>query len=331
MRTLLALIATLFTGLTATAPAVPAQEVGTRSEPQQGGAVKPSTEKPLTFDVVSVRPVGPISQGGGRKGGGGGPTGPGTADPGRIHYNAIRLEDLLITAFNVKEFQIVGPDWLKGGWTDSSTRFRIDATLPPDTTREQLLVMLQNMLAERFKLMLHRETRELPKYSLVLGKNGPKLKESAEVPLPKDGAQGGQHGGRRTGSNDAYGFPNWRMPPEGGTWRFFINGRGRIGGERATTQALTNDLADHLRSPVTDDTGLKRKYDFVLAFSLPGWSGPAADLPGGVGTPTSTEAPEPLPDVFGAIQSQLGLKLEPKKGPVEVIVIDHIEKNPTEN
>src|SRR5579863_1961855 len=106
-------------------------------------------QKPLTFDVASVKPFSPASAGGGRKGGGG-RTGPGTADPGRIHYGAIRLKDLVINAYGVKDFQIVGPDWLNDD--SETTRFTIDATMPPDTTKEQLRLMLQSLLADRFKL-----------------------------------------------------------------------------------------------------------------------------------------------------------------------------------
>jgi uncharacterized protein (TIGR03435 family) len=121
--------------------------------------------KPLTFDVASVKPLSPPPAGSGR-GGGGGPTGPGTADPGRIHYAAIRLKDLVINAYNVKEFQIVGPGWLDK--TDETTRFTVDATMAPETTKEQLRVMLQYLLAERFGLTIHRETRDVPKYSLTV-------------------------------------------------------------------------------------------------------------------------------------------------------------------
>src|SRR5215471_16954916 len=100
--------------------------------------------------------------------------------------------------------KIIGPGWLDG--TDDTTRFAIDATMPPSTTKEQLRVMLQNLLAERFKFAFHLETREHPKYSLVAGKNGPKMKESAgstasqdDPPLPP--------GGRSTRTIDPYGFP----------------------------------------------------------------------------------------------------------------------------
>src|SRR5262249_11017082 len=141
----------------------PITYVAAAARPQR--AAPPSTEKPLTFDVASVKRFTPSTPPPGRKSGrGGAATGPGTSDPGRIHYAAIRLKDLVIEAYSVKDFQIVGPGWLES--TDETTRFAIDATMPPTTTKEQLRAMLQGLLAERFKLTVHRETRERPKYSL---------------------------------------------------------------------------------------------------------------------------------------------------------------------
>jgi uncharacterized protein (TIGR03435 family) len=207
----------------------------------------------------------------------------------------------------------------------------IDATMPPATTKEQMRLMLQSLLAERFKLALHRESRERLKYSLTVAKNGPKMKESAKPAPPKEGDPVLPPGGRGR-SIDAYGFPIWQEPPEGGTWRFFLNGRGRLGGQRATMLDLANELTTwQLRTPVTDDTGLHGKYDFILTFSVPEWNGQTIEMPDGLGRLDPSVASEPLLNLFGAMQSQLGLKLEPKKGPVEVLVIDHIERTPTAN
>jgi uncharacterized protein (TIGR03435 family) len=238
------------------------------------------------------------------------------------------MKDLVINAYNVKDFQVVGPGLLEG--SDETTRFTVDATMPPDTTKEQFRVMLQNLLAERFKLTIHREARDLPKYSLTVAKNGPKMKESAEYHAPKDDAPPPPPGIRRPESYDMYGFPPVHMPPQGGTWSWLINGRCRLGGERATMQDFVNALMkSHLRSLATDDTGLKTKYEFVLTYSRPRIEEPPGDMPEWVANPP--ELAEPLPDLFEAVQSQLGLKLEAKKGPAEVVVIDHIEKKPTEN
>jgi uncharacterized protein (TIGR03435 family) len=298
------------------------------ARPQSAATTAQTPDKTLTFEVASVKPVTPPPANGGGRKGGRGPSGPGTADPERLHYTAIRLKDLVMSAYNVKDYQIVGPPWLES--TDETTRFVIDAKLPPGTTKEQLRVMLQNLLAERFKLATHRETRERAKYSLTVAKNGPKMKEAAPY-VPPPGGETIPRGGRGR-SIDAYGFPVWQEPPEGGTWRFFINGRARLGAQRATMKDLADELTTwQLRTPVTDDTGLTAKYDFVLTFSVPDWHGQTVELPDGMGRLDPSVASEPLPDLFAAMQSQLGLKLEPKKGPVDVIVIDQIERAPTAN
>jgi uncharacterized protein (TIGR03435 family) len=115
-------------------------------------------------------------------------------------------------------------------------------------------------------------------------------------------------------------------------------GRARMFGRQKTMQELAERLTGLMSRPVTDATALKAKYDFTLTYSpegMNGLMGPMPPPPGGAGAggpPVAglSEA-EPLPDVFGAVQAQLGLRLEPKKGPIELIVIDHVEKTPTEN
>src|ERR1017187_586637 len=125
------------------------------------------------FDVASVKPAAPIA----------GNTirvmmrgGPGSSDPGQITYTNVSLKNVLMNAYGVKDFQISGPGWL------DSERYDIVAKVPRGATKEQSKVMMQNLLAERFKLALHREKKDLPMYALVVGKNGPKLTESVEDP-----------------------------------------------------------------------------------------------------------------------------------------------------
>ena len=119
-----------------------------------------------------------------------------------------------------------------------------------------------------------------------------------------------------------------------------MNGRARFIAQQQTMQDLAARLTNQLSRTVTDATALKAKYDFTLTFSPEGMNGPMGPLPppppvpgGGEESRKAAALPEaePLLDIFGAIQAQLGLRLEPKKGPVELIVIDHVEKTPTEN
>jgi uncharacterized protein (TIGR03435 family) len=136
-----------------------------------------ASEKPLTFDVESVKPaMAPdgvtVSGGSIMAPRGSGITiprntgGPGTDDPGRIHYPLISLEDLMHRAYS-SYFEIVGPDWLKNDLV------QVDATMPPDTTKEQFQEMLRNLIAERFQLKYHDEAKQVTGYALVRLRTAP--------------------------------------------------------------------------------------------------------------------------------------------------------------
>src|ERR1039457_569540 len=171
-------------------------------------ALAQTAENSPSFEVASVKPAAPITGNAIRvmmRGG------PGSPDPGQITYNNVTLKNVLMTAYGVKSFQISGPGWL------DSERFDIVAKLPRGSTKEQFMVMLQNLLEERFKLTLYREKKDLPMYAMVVGKNGPKMKESVEEPAPKEGdapklggpaADGGlPEGGMRKLTMGKDGFP----------------------------------------------------------------------------------------------------------------------------
>jgi uncharacterized protein (TIGR03435 family) len=307
-----------------------------------------TTEKHLTFDVASIKPATPPTpmMGPGGRGmimGKMGPTGgPGTKDPGRITYPMTTVKNLLMIAYDVKSYQISGPPTL------DSERFEIQATMPPDTSKEDFKIMLQNLLAERFLLKLHRETKELPMYSLVVGKKGIKMKESAEAPPPDPNAPPPQMPtGPFQPKMGPDGFPILPMPGggRGGISQIMMPNRARMVGQSQTMQDLVNRLTGMLDRPVTDETGLTAKYDFTLTYSPEGLNsgmvmmgGPPLPPPppsgGGAvsgGGPANTPEVETPPDLFTAIQAQLGLKLDAKKGPVQMLIIDHVEKAPTEN
>ena len=144
-----------------------------------------STGNPPSFEVASVKPAAPMTDGRIRVMTRGGP---GTPDPGQITYSNVSIKNVMTTAYNVKGYQISGPDWL------DSLRFDITAKVPPGTTKEQFQLMLQNLLAERFKLTLHHQSKDLPIYALVVAKGGPKLKESVDD--PNAATPGGPNAGR---------------------------------------------------------------------------------------------------------------------------------------
>jgi uncharacterized protein (TIGR03435 family) len=240
--------------------------------------------------------------------------GPGTGDPTRIHYPRVAMDFVLLKAYDIDNFQLVGPDWIGAGFD----RFDIDATIPANSTPEQFRSMLRNLLAERFKLTAHRETRELAGYALVVAKNGPRFKEAAPVAAkPHDGAPDTSRPGP-----DGY-FP---APDRPGIFFQLAGMRAaRSTFREVTMQTLVDTLQNQLKRPVNDATGLTAKYDFVLDYSIEGLNLGSGRMLVGPGDS------EPQPDLAGALQSQLGLRLEAKKVSVSMVVIDHIEKSPTEN
>jgi uncharacterized protein (TIGR03435 family) len=262
-----------------------------------------TADSPLNFDAASVKPAASAELGGGggralrtKTGRDSDAGGPGTLDPGRIHYPRVTLKDLLTRAYDVNDYQIAGPGWL------DTERFAIEATMPPDTTKQQFRVMLQNLLVERFKMTIHRETKELPVYSLVVGRNGPKMNGS--VPATIKGPGGVPLSELKTIVHLTLAA---KLPP---SYRWV--------GSQATMSDLAQDLTHELHRPVTDATALEAKYNFTLNFSRDALASDA-----------NVEA-EPLSNIFSALQS-IGLKLEQKRAPVEVIVVDHAEKTPVGN
>jgi uncharacterized protein (TIGR03435 family) len=301
-----------------------------------------------TFEAASIKPAAPQTGPGMRvmmRGG------PGSPDPGQITYSNVSLKNVVMTAYGIKGYQISGPKWL------DSERFDIVAKIAMGATKEQFQMMLQNLLAERFKLAVHRETKELPIYALVVGKGGPKLKEtvddgttaqggaagpggpsaSAPPPPPPPGGDGAGPVRMKVGAD---GMP--QLPPgvgKNGLMMMMMNGRLRMVGNGQPVSALTGMLADQLGRPVVDTTELKAKYDFTLDFTPENMAGPMGMMPPapphdggpGGGGPVASAPDSGAPSIFTALQEQMGLKLEQRKGPIELLVIDRMEKVPTEN
>jgi uncharacterized protein (TIGR03435 family) len=303
-----------------------------------------------TFEVASVKPAPPPTAGMMRvmmRGG------PGSADPGQITYSNVSLKQIMTNAYGVRGYQISGPKWL------DSERFDIVAKIPKGATKETFQLMLQNLLAERFKLALHRETKELPIYALVVGKGGAKLKETVD-----DGA-GAQGGAASQGGPSAAAPPPPPPPPPGsdgavpmrlkmgadgmpqlppgvgknGLMMMMMNGRMRMVGNGQPISALIEMLGNQMGRPVVDATELKAKYDMTLDFTPENLNGPMGMMPPppphdggpGGGGPIASAPDNAGPSIFTALQEQMGLKLEQKKGPVDLLVIDRLEKVPTEN
>jgi uncharacterized protein (TIGR03435 family) len=203
----------------------------------------------------------------------------------------------------------------------------VDAVMPPETTKEQLRLMLRNLLVDRFKLVAHRETKEVSGYSLVVAKTGLKLKEStgdslsvSALPVP---ARNFDELAARLGPD---GFPqeaSWSPSAiEQGMSMYSSPVGWKVSFHRKTMRDLADYLWERMHTPVTDATALTPKYDFSLTY-LPD----EASLPSG---PLADRYP-PAPNLFKALESQLGLRLEKGKIAVEMLIVDHIEKTPTEN
>jgi uncharacterized protein (TIGR03435 family) len=238
--------------------------------------------------------------------------GPGTQDPGRINWRNVSLTNLLVLAYEVRSYEISGPGWMNG------TRFDIAATLGEGVSKQVLDLMLQNLLAERFKLKLRREPRESVVYSLVVGKNGPKMKESAEEPAPAAGTAATASPTARM-QQDEDGFPVF--PDRRGTYITGLPGRMRMRASHETLAHFATVLSGQLGHPVADATGLQGRYDFAVTYA------PSTTSPDISGAMPEAAAD---PDIVGAMQ-QIGLRLEQKRGMIEMLVIDHLEKVPTEN
>jgi uncharacterized protein (TIGR03435 family) len=184
--------------------------------------------------------------------------------------------------------------------------------LSPEESKLAQQHMLQALLADRCKFAFHRESRDLPIYSLVIAKNGPKLQEAKPVATPPADAPPADFGGR--GSRGGRGG-------RGGAG-IMIRGRGGpLVGQSIPIANLVEVLSMMMGRTVVDKTGLTGKYDFTLQWTPDDAQAPSS-FPPGAGQP-----PDPAgASLFTAIQEQLGLKLEAGKGPVEIIVIDHVER-----
>jgi bla regulator protein blaR1 len=227
------------------------------------------------------------------------------------------VQMLIRIAYGIEENQISGaPGWVGSekyeveAKMDQATADKVRKLGAPPQAEPVRQHMLQVLLADRLKLTTHRETKELPIYSLVVAKGGSKLHEAKPGDTYPNGIKG----------------PDGRPVPPGS--HFMRMGRGEL-----TAQGLGMDDIAHLLTrqtgrTVVDNTGLKGNYDFTLHWT-PDQIAPTPNGPGSAGPDSSTSS-ESGPSIFTAIQEQLGLKLESQKGPVEILVIDHVER-PSEN
>lgn len=263
-------------------------------------ATAAAQERPASFEAATVKPVAP----------GFGPMavrmrgGPRSNDPGRFTATNVTLLALLLRAFDVPSYRIAAPSWL------SADRFEVVATIPPSASESDFRAMLRNLLAERFRLETHWELRQSPVYVLTLDRGRPKLKEFSPDPQGTDGSRG-------MPPLDARGFP---VIPAGqpGVWKNFNGSHFLIQAHGVSASELARMLEEDLSRPVIDETSLAGSYNFILEYAPPQpRSAPAED-------------DEPALSLFSAVK-QLGLKLQSRKSPIQMLVVDRLERRPVEN
>jgi uncharacterized protein (TIGR03435 family) len=228
-------------------------------------------QTPPAFEAASVKPN--VNHQVNREGR---PVGFINPSPGSLHVQNSTLSQCIQWAYNLSQYQVSGPSWME------SERFDIDAKAAGPAPNQQLRLMLQTLLKDRFKLTFHRQSTELPGYALVVANGGSKLRESV-----------------------AEGDPVMKM-----------NGP-IMTAERMSMARFAEIQTQPLRSPVVDMTGLNGRYDFTVDIS-------------------KYVTPDTAPDdmiaaLLTMVQQELGLRLDARKLPLDILVVDHAEKTPVEN
>jgi len=303
-------------------------------------AISPDAAK-RQFDVASVKPGGPIvlpysgnpfALAGGL----------GSNDPGRVTAAHITLSTLILRAYSLDSDELKGPPWLSSA---ENGGYAISATMPPSTRPDEFCGMLRNLIAGRFHLTFHYEKQPRPGYELTVMPGGPKFHEFVPGPTPSGEASGSSSVADRLAEIrarglDANGFPNL-LPSQPTAWATQNSATG------ATKESFRNNIpafarnlagiidqenrapAGSPRTRVIDKTGLAGVYDIRFEYAgIPFLLG----APGNAPAPAVSDPVDAGPNIFSAVQKQLGLKLT-KVGDVQVnvMIVDHIDQKPTEN
>ncbi len=275
-------------------------------------------------------------------------------DAGRLDIRSIPLRDVIVAAYRIKSYQLEGPDWMRGVMVD------ISAKLPAGSNDDQIPEMLQALLAERFGLKVHHETKDEPVYFLTAAKSGLKMKEALQeegkTPARKPDPKAPDFGmmGRMSNSTMS-GDPMRGMVitgPNGDVTKVSMTGAGiHLEASKMDMATLADQLTQFLDRPVIDKTSLTGNYDVPLDLSMEdmmnmmkkqgfpggggpppgarGGFGPSGGFPGGGGFPAG-DGDGGDSTVMQSLQ-KLGLKLDSAKAPGDLVVIDQLEKSPTEN
>lgn len=242
-------------------------------------------------------------------------------DGSLVRFNYLSVLACMRIAYEMKPYQFIGPEWTL---TD---RFNIVAKIPAGTNEDQVRVMLQNLLRDRFRMTVHREKRKFPVYAMTLGKGGLKLKETAPdaaVDVPKSSLDV-----KATGSADG-------VFADLGNGAYFTFADNRLIGHKLPMWRVADLLSNFMDKPVIDMTGLSSSTNYDLSLEITTDDYRTMQIRGalksGISLPPEAAQLADLPtDSLSAALEAAGLKLESRKAPQDVIVIDHADKTPTEN
>lgn len=267
-----------------------------------------------------------------------------SVDGAQVNLGLVSLSDLIVLAYDIKPYQLQGPDWM------SQQRFAIQAKLPEGATEKQVPDMMKALLADRFKLTVHHDKKDASIYALIVGKDGPKLIEAssapeADLPDTPNTVSVDTGKGQMKMVQDRKGGMAIQGGGTEGTVRVSTGPNGiHMEMTRVTIPRLVETLSQMVDKPILDMTGLKGTYQFAMdlpmeemlalarkSMSAAGIQLPGPGIPVSVGTGVADAASTPGgAGVFQAVE-KLGLKLDSRKAPIDLIVVDLLEKNPTDN
>jgi len=242
-------------------------------------------------------------------------------DGAQVRFTSLALRDLLRMAYRVKTYQVEGPEWIV------SDRYDISAKLPDGAKRDQVPDMLQNLLRERFQITSHLTKKEFPVLGLVVAKNGLKVKQSAPDPESDAAAAAATNieaSGSAAGVSVSFG--------KGAYYKFADN---KFEFKHVTMAQVADSLARYEADPVLDMTNSPGYYDFVLSLSQEDYYGMLirAAMSAGVQLPPQALRMVEMSngDSLAAAMESVGLRLERRKAPLDVLVVDKANKVPTSN
>lgn len=308
------------------------------------------------FEVASIRPSAAMAPGPNTKGGAGREGGPApggnacgipkfTMDAGRVDFACAALTRLISFAFGIPQERVAGPDWM------GDAKFDVVAKLPPGASENQVPEMFQALLADRFKLAVHRGSKETPLFALVVDKGGLKLKEAGnDLPAPPVTDPNAppcplQNFNCAPNIQNLDGVQTRMIPLSPNTRRIssprigtalFTQGLGERGQHLEAPGTTLEGLADlvtllgSVGQPVVDRTGLNGRYRVDL--EIPAVSVfDIVDHARTSGSDPNAELAAAMQNAWQAALQKVGLHLDPRKGPVETLVVDHLDKTPTPN